>query len=200
MEMTESHPTRQYFNFGDGDFGGYGGMGGNGLFTILLLFFLFSGGNGLGGFGARNALGADMAVQTAESVAENRAGLNYLGQTVAAQGSKLDNILMGMNTNTAAIQSSLCTGFNGLNTSILNSRYDITRAIEQCCCQTQQNIAALNANLDKATCAIITSNKDNTQAILSALSNHWSDEANRKICKLEQELNAKTIIEALKNA
>ena len=200
MEMTE-HPTKQYFNFGDGDLGGYGGMGGNGLFTILLLFFLFSGGaGGFGGWGNRNALGADLATSTAESVAENRAGLNYLGQTAAAQGAKLDNILMGMSTNTAAIQNSLCAGFNGLNTAILNSRYDVTRAIEQCCCQTQQNIAALNANLDKATCAIITSNKDNTQSILTALCNHWSDEANRRICKLEQELNAKNIIDALKNA
>ena len=201
MEMTEAGHTKQYFNLGggmDSCCGGWGG--GNGLFTILLLFFLFGSGNGFGGWGAnRNAMGADLAVNSAASIAKNEAGLDYLGQTLAGQGNKLDSIVNSMGLNTAALQNALCQGFGGLNTAVLNSKYDITRSIDQCCCNTQQSIAALAAGLDKATCAIITAGKDNTQAILSALCNHWRENDNRIICKLEQELNAQNIIAALKN-
>jgi hypothetical protein len=200
MEMTEAGHTKQYFNLGggmDGCCGGWGG--GNGLFTILLLFFLFGSGNGFGGWGNRNAMGADLAVNSAASIAKNEAGLDYLGQTLASQGNKLDSIVNSMGLNTAALQNALCQGFGGLNTAVLNSKYDITRSIDQCCCNTQQSIAALAAGLDKATCAIITAGKDNTQAILSALCNHWRENDNRIICKLEQELNAQNIIAALKN-
>lgn len=201
MEMTEAGHTKQYFNLGggmDGCCGGWGG--GNGLFTILLLFFLFGSGNGFGGWGAnRNAMGADLAVNSAASIAKNEAGLDYLGQTLAGQGNKLDSIVNSMGLNTAALQNALCQGFGGLNTAVLNTKYDITRSIDQCCCNTQQSIAALAAGLDKATCAIITAGKDNTQAILSALCNHWRENDNRIICKLEQELNAQNIIAALKN-
>jgi hypothetical protein len=201
MEMTEAGHTKQYFNLGggmDGCCGGWGG--GNGLFTILLLFFLFGSGNGFGGWGNnRGPLGADLAVNSAASIAKNEAGLDYLGQTIAGQGAKLDSIVNSIGLNTAALQNALCQGFGGLNTAVLNSKYDITRSIDQCCCNTQQSIAALAAGLDKATCAIITAGKDNTQAILSALCNHWRENDNRIICKLEQELNAQNIIAALKN-
>lgn len=200
MEMTEAGHTKQYFNLGggmDGCCGGWGG--GNGLFTILLLFFLFGSGNGFGGWGNRGPLGADLAANSAASIAKNEAGLDYIGQTLAGQGNKLDSIVNAMGLNTAALQNALCQGFGGLNTAVLNSKYDITRSIDQCCCNTQQSIAALAAGLDKATCAIITAGKDNTQAILSALCNHWRENDNRIICKLEQELNAQNIIAALKN-
>jgi hypothetical protein len=203
MEMSEAHPmTKQYFNFGDdgcGGWGGGGGCGGNSLFTILLLFFLFGNG-GFGGWGGRNMtpLGSDLAANSAASIARNEAGLDFLGQTLVGQGNKLDAINLGITNGNAAIQSALCQGFNGLNTSVLESKYDISRSIDNCCCQTQQNIAALNANLDKVACAIISSGKDNTQAILSALCNHWQESAQRKICQLEQQLNAAHIIAELK--
>lgn len=203
MEMTETGHTKQYFNlgggYGDCGWGGCGGYGGNSLFTILLLFFLFGSGNGFGGWGNRGPLGADLAANSAASIAKNEAGLDYLGQTLAGQGVKLDSIVNSIGLNTAALQNALCQGFGGLNTAVLNSKYDITRSIDQCCCNTQQSIAALAAGLDKATCAIITAGKDNTQAILGALCNHWRENDNRIICKLEQELNAQNIIAALKN-
>ena len=204
MEMSEMHPsTKQYFNFGDD--GCCGGMGGgNNLFTILLLFCLFGGGfgGGFGGWGNRGMgpVGADLAANSAASIARNEAGLDFLGQTLSGQGNKLDVMNSNITGGTAAIQASLCQGFNGLNTAVLESKYDITRSIDNCCCQTQQNIAALNANLDKVACAIISSGKDNTQAILGALCNHWRENDQRIICKLEQQLNAAHIISELKPA
>jgi hypothetical protein len=204
MEMNEMHPgTKQYFNFGEGDCCGGGWGGGNNLFTILLLFCLFGGGGfgGFGGWGNRGGVvGADLAANSAASIARNEAGLDFLGQTLVGQGNKLDVMNSNITGGTAAIQAALCQGFNGLNTAILESKYDLSRSIDTCCCQTQQNIAALNANLDKVACAIISSGKDNTQAILSALCSHWREDDQRIINKLEQQLNAANIISALKPA
>lgn len=208
MELSEMHPMKQYFNLGEGcnaggcGCGGWGG--GNNLFTILLLFFLFGSGNfggWGGGWGARNgAFAADSAANTAASVAKNEAGLDYLGNAMSMQGVKLDGITAALSQNTAAIQSSLCQGFNGINTQILESKYDITKSIDNCCCTTQRSIDAVAAAIDRSTCAIINSGKDNTQAILTALSDFRNDQDRRKICELEQKLNASYIISQLKNA
>ena len=220
MEMSEVHPTKQIFNieptpaYGPGGYGG--GAWGNDMFTILLLFALFGGG-GFGGWGANRLggmngpLGADLAASTAESVAYTKAGLDYAGQGIAAVGTKMDSVLTNQCQNTAAIQSSLCRGFSdlsnvtqagfyNLNTSVLTNKYDLVRAIDNCCCNTQQSIAALNANLDKSTCAIISASKDNTQAILGALCNHWQEKAQLKISDLQRQLSEANIISALKNA
>jgi hypothetical protein len=224
MEMATTHPTKQIFNIDPNPYGynhpmcgGYGGGGawGNDMFSILLLFALFGGGFG-GGWGNRfggmnGPLGADLAATTAESVAYTKAGLDFAGQGIAGLGTKLDSALTNQCQNTAAIQSSLCQGFSdlsnvtqagfyNLNTSILTNKYDLVRAIDNCCCNTQQSIAALNANLDKSTCAIINAGKDNTQAILSALCNHWQEKAQMKICDLQRQLSEANIIGALKNA
>lgn len=205
MELTEGmHPLKQYINLGEGynNCGGWGGnCGGNGLFSILLLFLLFGSGNfgGFGGWG-RGGFAGETAANTAASVAKNEAGLDYIGNTLVGQGAKLDGIYGAINQNTAAIQSTLCQGFNGVNTQVLESKYDITKSIDNCCCTTQRSIDHLAAALDRSTCAIINSSKDNTQAILSALSDFRNDMDRRKICELEQKLNASYIISELKNA
>lgn len=209
MELSEMHPLKQYFNLGEGygncGCGGYGncGYGNGGLFSILLLFLLFGSGNfgGWGnGWGRGGAFAADAAANTAASVAKNEAGLDFLGNTMAAHGNKLDAITAAISGSTAAIQSTLCQGFNGVNTQILESKYDITKSIDNCCCTTQRSIDHLAAALDRSTCAIINSGKDNTQALLSALSDFRNDQDRRKICELEQKLNASYIISQLKNA
>lgn len=225
MELSATHPTKQIFNIDPNPYGypyapGFGGYGNNGwgndMFSILLLFALFGGGGFGGGWGRfgngmMSPLGADLAATTAESVAYNKAGLDYAGQGIAGVANKLDSVVTNQCQNTAAIQSALCTGFsstanamqNGfynLNTSVLTNKYDLVRAIDTCCCNTQQSIAALNANLDKATCAIINSNKDNTQTILTALCNHWQEKSQMKICDLQRQLSEANIIGALKNA
>ena len=218
MEMSEVHPTKQIFNIEPTPAYGHSGGGawGNDMFTILLLFCLFGGGFG-GGWGANrfggpmSPMGADLAVSTAETTAYTKAGLDYAGQAIAGVANKLDSVVTNQCQNTAAIQSALCAGFSGvnntmqngfynLNTSVLTNKYDLQRAIDSCCCNTQQAIAALNANLDRSTCAVINSNKDNTQAILSALCNHWQENAQLKISDLQRQLSEANIISALKNA
>lgn len=224
MELTDARPTKQIFNIDPNPYGynmaapGFGGGSlGNDMFSILLLFALFGGGGGgFGGWGGRfggpmTPLGADLAANISESVAYNKAGLDYAGQAIAGVANKLDSVVTNQCQNTASIQSALCAGFsnvgnamqNGfynLNTSVLTNKYDLVRAIDTCCCNTQQSIAALNANLDKATCAIINSSKDNTQSILTALCNHWQEKSQMKICDLQRQLSEANIIGALKNA
>lgn len=214
MQMTESMPSKQIFNLGEGGYGGWGsGASGGDLFTILLLFCLFGGGGGFGGFGGnfgRSALAADAIAGTAESTAEIKAGVNYLGQSQSAQTALLNslatnqavnaaNITAAINTGLGTVNSNLQNGFFGLNNAIQNSRFDTVTAINNCCCTTNQNIAMLNAALDKATCAIINSSKDNTQSILTALCNHWQDVAKCKIGDLQRQLSEANIIAALKN-
>jgi hypothetical protein len=219
MQMTESMPTKQIFNLGEGYSGcgwghgsGWGCGGGGDLFTILLLFCLFGGGGFGGGFNSlgRGALAADTVANTAEATAEIKAGINYLGQSQAAQTSLLNNLATGQAVNAANItatinsglsglNSNLQNGFYGINNAIQNSRFDTVTAINNCCCTTNQNIAMLGAALDKATCAIVNSGKDNTQAILTALCNHWQDVAEGKICDLQRQLSEANIIAALKN-
>lgn len=218
MQMTEGMPTKQIFNLGEGygDCGysrGWGGCGGGDLFTILLLFCLFGGGGfgGFGGFGrGGGALAADTVVGTAESAAEIKAGVNYLGQSQAAQTSLLNglatnqavnaaNITATINNGLSGLNSNLQNGFFGINNAIQNSRFDTVTAINNCCCNTNQNISMLNAALDKATCAIINSSKDNTQSILTALCQHWQEAAQGKIGDLQRQLSEANIIAALKN-
>ena len=215
MEMSDHPVTKQYFDFADRmPYGGYGdGFGGGAwwIFAILVLFLW--GGNG---FGNRNGVGpvaADLGVTTAENAAETRAGLNYIGQSQAAQNNTLGQIKDNMSAGFAGVQQSLCQGFSGintnlqngfygLNTSILNSKFELAQAIDRCCCNTQQGIAALGAAMDRNTCAIISFGKDNTQAILNALCSHWQEQATRKITNLECEVREQRILSAIaaKNA
>lgn len=83
-----------------------------------------------------------------------------------------------INTNSNAIQSSLCNGFNGVNQSINNLGYNL----QDCCCQTQRAIDGVNYNLATQSCDtrntiqnatrdILESNNNNTRAILDFLTN-----------------------------
>lgn len=83
-----------------------------------------------------------------------------------------------INTNSNAIQSSLCNGFNGVNQSINNLGYNL----QDCCCQIQRGIDGVNYNLATQSCDtrntiqnatrdILESNNSNTRAILDFLTN-----------------------------
>ena len=113
--------------------GGFGG--GNGWWLIILLLAL--GGGNFGGWGGRNALGADLAATTAEAVAENKAGLNYIGQATAAQGVKLDNIISGQYQNTINLSNAICQ----LGYQDAMNFANIQQNMAACCCSIKQEIA-----------------------------------------------------------
>ena len=83
-----------------------------------------------------------------------------------------------INTNSNAIQSSLCNGFNGINQSINNLGYNL----QKCCCDVERSIDGVNYNLATQSCDtrntiqnatrdILESNNNNTRAILDFLTN-----------------------------
>ena len=141
-----------------GGFGGFGGFGGGGILPWLLF--------GNGTFGSNNSCGSPCATQADLSAAfASNATLN------------------GIN----GIDSTLCQGFNGINTAILQSGYQtqggintLAHQISDCCCQTQRaidrvayenqaNTCALQNTINGTTRDIIENANANSRAILDFL-------------------------------
>lgn len=167
-----------------------GGYGNNGIFgndwawIVILLLFGY-GGRGFGGFGGfgggfGGGCGSPCATQ-----ADLAAGFNN-----SAVLSNLDSI-----------ENSLCEGFNGINTAILQSTYNTQGAINglshqlaQCCCDNKAAIADVKYAMATESCAtrntiqnttrdILENANANSRAILDALNANY-------IRTLEQENNS----------
>lgn len=142
--------------------GGYGyGMEG-GWFAWIILLVLFGwggfGGRGFGGFGGFGngcggcgcnsgigVLGADLAVSNATATARNEAGLDFIAQNVN-----------GIRNTLCDLSGTLCTQFATTNSNIAQIGYqtqlgqrDLQAQLANCCCQTQQSIAAVNNNISQ---------------------------------------------------
>lgn len=133
--------------------GGYGGYGGNPSIVVVGE----NGGSHRDGCSyaemqileGQNAANLAIAQGFAGTVNASNQGFSGLQNTVN-QG--FSGVYNAITTGNAATQQSLCQGFNGLNAAILGASKDIalqdcqstgaiTRAIEQCCCNTQKAIA-----------------------------------------------------------
>lgn len=168
--------------------GGYGGYGwGADWIWVILLLALFnngwgfggnSGGNcgcGCGGWNS-NAIGYELGkVATTNDVAS---GFNN-----SAVLNSLNDLKLGQ----AGVQQTLCQGFNGVNTAILQAQNASEKGFAQvgyqiadCCCQTQRAIDGVNYNMAKNACDvtnaihtstrdIIDAQRDGTNAILNFL-------------------------------
>lgn len=138
---------------------GFGGWN-DGWWILLLLLCGWGGNNGWSGNGGGNQmLGYELGrVATTNDVAS--------GFSTSAIMGNINDIMLTQQSGFANVQQTLCQGFNGLN-----------QGIADCCCQTQRSIDAVNFNMQRNTCDIIQSGKDNTQRILDYLA-----------CKETQEL------------
>ena len=156
--------------------GGYGngGMFGNGndwAWIVILLLFGW-GGRGFGGFGGGFGGGCGSPCATQADLA---AGFNNSA------------VLSGIN----GIDSTLCQGFNGVNTAILQSEYNTQGAINglshqlaQCCCDNKAAIADVKYAMATESCAtrntiqnttrdILENANANSRAILDALNANY---------------------------
>jgi hypothetical protein len=119
---------------------GNGGMGGgNGIWFLFLLLAL--GGGGFGGWGGNRGVGSDtignLITSSAVASAKNEAGLDYIGQTVAGIGGKLDGIIAGQYQNTINLGNAICNlGYQGAQETAA-----IRSDIANCCCSTKLEIA-----------------------------------------------------------
>lgn len=174
-------------NSGNNNNDGWGGN--NGWWIIILLLALgrgygFGGGCG-GGFGG--GCGSPCATQ-----ADLAAGFNN-----SAVLANLNDLALGQ----ANIQQTLCQGFSGVNTAILQNGYNTQGAINglshqlaQCCCDNKAEIADVKYAMATESCAtrntiqnttrdILENANANSRAILDALNANY-------IRTLEQENNS----------
>lgn len=142
-----------------------GMFGGEWSWWIIILLLFGWGNNGFGGNGGNNMVGYELGkLATTNDVAS--------GFSTSAIMSDLNDILLGQ----AGIQQTLCQGFNGVNTAILQSANATERGFAQtnfnlqdCCCKLERGIDSINFNAAKNTCDIIRAGQDNTQRILDFL-------------------------------
>lgn len=161
--------------FAEGVMVGQNSNNGNGVFgdsawwiIILLIFGWF--GNGYGnGFGGNNGGGFMSGYDLGKVATTNDVASGFNNSAVL---SSLNDIKLGQ----AGLQQTLCQGFNGVNTAVLQSANatergfcDLGYKLQDCCCTTQRAIDGVNYNMSKGFCDVIRAGQDNTQRILDFL-------------------------------
>ena len=145
---------------------------GSWLWFLIVVFAIFGGwGNGFGGFGGTNG-GVGSEIQR--------------GFDNSAVISKLDGISNGLCDGFYAMNNSMLTGFNGINTNIMQTGYGIQQAVNadtvanmqntnalqsqlaNCCCETREAIQGINYNMATNTCALQNTMNNNTRDIIDS--------------------------------
>lgn len=151
------------------------GMWGDGACWIVILLIFGWGNGGFGGWGN----GGGGAMQGYATQADIQRGFD--NQAVV---SKLDGITNGLCDGFYAMNNSMLTGFNGINTNIMQTGYGIQQAINadtvanmqntnalqaqlaNCCCETREAIQGVNYNMATNTCALQNTMNNNTRDII----------------------------------
>lgn len=145
---------------------------GSWLWFLIVVFAIFGGwGNGFGGFGGTNG-GVGSEIQR-----------GFDNQAVI---SKLGGISNGLCDGFYAMNNSMLTGFNGINTNIMQTGYGIQQAVNadtvanmqntnalqsqiaNCCCETREAIQGVNYNMATNTCALQNTMNNNTRDIIDS--------------------------------
>ena len=146
---------------------------GSWLWFLIVVFAIFGGwGNGFGGFGGGINGGVGSEIQR-----------GFDNQAVI---SKLDGLSNGLCDGFYAMNNSMLTGFNGINTNIMQTGYGIQQAINadtvanmqntnalqsqlaNCCCETRETIQGVNYNMATNTCALQNTMNNNTRDIIDS--------------------------------
>lgn len=161
----------------DGNSNNNGWADGGWLWFIVVIFAIFGGwGGGFGGFGGNGG-----ALQGYATQADIQRGFDN-----SAVISKLDGISNGLCDGFYAMNNSMLTGFNGINTNIMQTGYGIQQAINadtvanmqntnalqsqlaNCCCETREAIQGVNYNMATNTCALQNTMNNNTRDIIDS--------------------------------
>ena len=185
MSLTTSEMTPADFAAVCGNRNGDGmGFGdGNGAWWLIVLLLFGWGRGGFGGYGGGfggydGGNGGGCCCNPCATQADLAAGFNN-----AAVLGNLNDLALGQ----AGIQQTLCQGFNGVNTAIMQSGYNtqagfnsLSHQLADCCCQTQRAIDGVRYDMATQACdtrhAIYNSTRDiidnanaNSRAILDFL-------------------------------
>lgn len=156
-----------------GNSGSNSGFGnGNDAWVLIILFALIFGwgrnGNGGGVFGGGSGIGENYVLATDFATIERK--LDSVNAGICDSTYALNNTIVNGFANT---QSTLCNGFSGINTAILQSSFNTERGLNgissqivDCCCKTQKELLE-NRYLDaQNTCAITNAMAMNTRDII----------------------------------
>ena len=170
--------------------GGYNnnsnGWGNDGWWGIILLALLF-GNRGFGWGGAGGGTGSEFVGYELGKAATQADIAN--GFSTSEIMSDLNQILLSQSQGFASVQQTLCQGFNGVNTAILQSANatergfatmgfnmangfnSVNQAIGSCCCDIRSAIADLKYANEAQTCQLLTNQNAQTQRIVDYLTN-----------------------------
>ena len=193
---------------------------------VLFLIFAFGGwGNGFGGYRGNGSNGSgalDNYVLASDFATIQRQlsdGFNDLtSQTRYIQNGLCDGfynqaqLINGVNSNiagsTAALQTTLCQGFNGVNQGIVTNGYETRNAIQgvssqlaSCCCDIREGIQGVNYNMATNTCALQNTMNMNTRDIVDTVNANYRalhdeivanriEDKNAQIAAQQNEINA----------
>lgn len=140
--------------------GGFGGFGDSWLGLIVILALL--GGWGNGGFGFGGGFGGGRGyVEPCATQADVRAAVDQ--QTLI---SKLDQQTYGLADSTYALNNAITSGFNGVQSTLCQGFNGIDRAIADCCCKTQSEIADVKYQMATQACDTRHAIQDSTRDII----------------------------------
>lgn len=190
--------TPAYYPMGNygGGFGGFGN--GDWSWIIILLLFGMFGGWGNGGC---NGIGGNGNIYPWLLNDNTQAGFDN-----AALGAQLNGIQSAITGGFSAAEVSACNrALDNLNrsfdsqTAITNGLYNVTTALQNCCCENRAGLADLKYTVATENCAdraalndalrdVIAANTASTQRILDQLCADKIDAKNDTIAQLRQEL------------
>lgn len=203
---------------------GFGdGMGA--WWIIIFIIFAFVGfgnrgwgnGNGSTGSGALDnyVLASDFATlqrQLSDGFSDLTSQSRYIQNGLCDGFYNQAQLINGVNTNiagsTAALQNSLCQGFNGVNQGIVTNGYETRNAINNlssdlasCCCNLRSDIQGVNYNLATNTCALQNTMNMNTRDVVDTVNANYRalhdeivanriEDKNAQIAAQQNEINA----------
>jgi hypothetical protein len=137
------------------------GNGGEALW-IILLFAILGGGWGNNGWG--NNGGNQMNYELGKVATTNDVASGFTTSAIMGNQRELALTLSNM-------QNYINQGFSGLNMVIMQGFNDTQRQVADCCCTTQRGLDAINFNMERNTCAITNTIRDEFCGLFKYLSN-----------------------------
>lgn len=157
------------------------GSDGDSLILILLFFLIF----GMNGFGKNGQTSGDSDIQRAmdlNSIQQGQAGIAAdIQRGIYEINGTTQHVAYDNLSEIRDVQAAVAT--NGSN--IINALTAMQANMQNCCCETQRSIDAVNYNLASQSAAIQANDTANTQKVLDAISANRMAELEGKISELQ---------------
>ena len=193
------------------------GFGGNGFGLLIILFFLMFGNGGFGGWGNNGMAAAAMMNNANNNRNDNTqfatlmAGqdqikdqMNYNGlmeslndfsKQSSAQTYTIDNAI---NSGFANVQSSLCQGFNGVNTAISNTGWMISEKLSTLAGQNNLQLQAIQNSMAQGLCDIKSAILASTQTMMDKMCANEIQNLRDKVFEASQREQTTSIVSQLR--